>query len=184
MTEDAVRWQPPEEDAAHSGARLPRAPLRRRARPTRRRSELKRQAHALGQFVTEPKNAKAFPPRRARARRCPKASSRRRPPMVESIRVSRRAHPTAACCSTSSPRSPSRARSRRSGDLFDMNGGCTVVIDPQGDVRYAIYKRLQQRCAQGAPARRDARTAQTFWKKTGRRFELQRDILRRLHASR
>ena len=31
---------------------------------------------------------------------------------------------------------------RKGGTFFDFNGGCTIVIDPFGRVRYAIYKRL------------------------------------------
>jgi hypothetical protein len=63
-----------------------------------------------------------------------------------------------------------------------MNGGSTIVIDPQGQVRYAIYKRLDsenRRTRQYAAMRGPLKT---FWKKTGRRFTLQPHVLRRLHA--
>ena len=26
--------------------------------------------------------------------------------------------------------------------MFDMNGGCTILLDPNGVVRYAIYKKF------------------------------------------
>ena len=119
--------------------------------------ELMRQAHALGTFVTDPKHAERFHARRARRARCPRASSRRRRRSVQSIRVTppRRA------------RRPRPVRSGRRGDavvhrrpqtgeLFDMNGGCTVVIDPQGEVRYSIYKRSTARRARRASTPRCA----------------------------
>ena len=63
-----------------------------------------------------------------------------------------------------------------------MNGGCTVVIDPEGEVRYSIYKRFdsedrqaRQQAAMRGPLKR-------FWRKTGRKFQLQPHVLRRLHA--
>ena len=104
--------------------------------------------------------------------------------MVESVRVSRRAAPDGRVLFDLVAEVTQSCTVQRSGELFDMNGGCTIVIDPQGEVRYAIYKRLDsedRRARQHAAMRGPLKT---FWKKTGRRFELQRDILRRLHASR
>jgi len=63
-----------------------------------------------------------------------------------------------------------------------MNGGCTVVIDPQGQVRYGIYKRFtseSRRARQHAAMRGPLKP---FWKRSGRRFLLQPEMLRRLHA--
>jgi hypothetical protein len=72
---------------------------------------------------------------------------------------------------------------RRSGELFDMSGGCTIVIDPQGEIRYAIYKRFdseerqkRQHAALRGPLRR-------FWRKSGNRFLLEPDVLGRVHAA-
>ena len=66
--------------------------------------------------------------------------------------------------------------------LYDVNGGCTVVIDPEGMVRYSIFKKLdsqdrheRQLAAMRGPLKR-------FWKKSGRKFELQKHVLRRLHT--
>jgi len=57
-----------------------------------------------------------------------------------------------------------------------------VVIDPQGEVRYAIYKRFdsERRRARQHAAMRGPLKA--FWRKSGRRFLLQPNVLRRLHA--
>ena len=67
------------------------------------------------------------------------------------------------------------------GQLVEYLSGCTVVIDPHGDVRYAIYKR-------GDSANRKARqlasmrgALKRFWVKRGKKYELRRDALRLLH---
>jgi hypothetical protein len=73
---------------------------------------------------------------------------------------------------------------QRAGDLFDMSGGSTVVLDPDGDVRYAIYKRPDsedRRARQHGAMRGPLRD---FWRKTGRRFVAQPDTLWRLHGGR
>ena len=186
MTEDAVRWRAPEETL-----RIPQLAFRQLrfdGEPGRPAGviELTRQARALGQFVTAPKNAKTFHlivPGPGGAG-LPKGVTVASPPMVESIRVSRRAAPDGRVLFDLVAEVTQSCSVQISGEFFDVNGGCTIVIDPQGEVRYAIYKRLDsdvRRARQHAAMRGPLKT---FWKKTGRRFELQRDILRRLHASR
>ena len=70
---------------------------------------------------------------------------------------------------------------QQGGDTFDMNGGATVVIDPQGEVRYAIYKRFtsedrrnRQRAAIRGPLK-------DFWKRSGKHFTERPDVLKRVH---
>jgi hypothetical protein len=67
--------------------------------------------------------------------------------------------------------------------LFDMNGGCTVIIDPEGQVRYSIYKRFDsdKRRERQQAAMRGA--LKNFWMKDGRKWRLRPDMLRRLHAA-
>ena len=63
-----------------------------------------------------------------------------------------------------------------------MNGGCTVVIDPRGRVRYAIFKRLdsdRRRARQQAAMRGPLKA---FWQKSRGRWILRSEMLRRLHA--
>ncbi len=145
MTEDAVRWQPTGAVDPHSRPRLQRAALRRGPRTAGERQEL------------SPSGACAWPVRDgpevtpecfqlvAPAARLPKGVVQASP-AARGVRACRRGAPrlTAGSSSTSSPRSPSRARWSATGELFEMNGGCTVVIDPQGDVRYAIYKKFDE----------------------------------------
>jgi hypothetical protein len=63
-----------------------------------------------------------------------------------------------------------------------MNGGCTVVLNPQGEVRYAISKRfnteerrIRQRDAIRGPLK-------NFWAKSGRRYTPKPNVLQRIHG--
>ena len=160
MTEDAVRWQTPEENLSHSAA-SPSAKLRFDGEPGQPASakEMNRQANALGRFVTDPRNACHFrlvAAGRKIAERCRPGAAR-----AGGIGTRRRAapRPMAAWFSTWSPKSRRACTVLLRGDLFEMNGGCTVVLDPQGEVRYAISKcsgearQARQHVAIGGPLR-------------------------------
>jgi hypothetical protein len=58
-----------------------------------------------------------------------------------------------------------------------------VIVDPEGDVRYAIYKKFdseerreRQHAARAAPLRAN-------WQKAGRQWKLQPEMLRPQHAA-
>lgn len=181
MTEDAVRWQSPGspvriKDLAFRNLRFDGDP----GRPADA-SELQRQAHALGRFVTDPTHAHIFQ-LVAPAETRPKGVVQASPAFVQSIRVSRRATPDGRILFDLVGEVTQSCTVRHGGDIFDMAGGCTVVIDPHGEVRYAIYKRLNsenRRSRQHAAIRGPLKA---FWKKTGRRYALLPDMLRRLHG--
>ena len=181
MTEDAVRWQPPDSalripELAFSELRFDGEP----GRPTDAK-ELERQANALGKFVTDPAHARVFhlvTP----SERLPKGIVQAPPPMVESVRVARRAAPEGRILFDLVGEVTQTCTVQLKDDLFEMNGGCTVVIDPQGNVRYAIYKkftsddrRARQHSAMTGPLK-------SFWKKTDGRYSLLPDVLRRVHS--
>jgi hypothetical protein len=183
MTEDAVRWQPIE-----GALRIPDLAFRRLkfdgdpGQPADVK-ELLRQAHALGRFVTDPRHAGAFhliPP----GAPLPKGITQASPPSVQSVRVARRAAPDGRVVFDLVAEVTQSCTVARDGTLFDMNGGCTLVIDPQGAVRYAIYKRFdgatrpeRQHAAITGPLAR-------FWSKKGRHYRLRPEMLRRLHGLR
>jgi hypothetical protein len=179
MTEDAVRWQSPDPlfipELAFSRLRFDGEP----GRPTNAK-ELDRQANALGRFVTDPKHARVFhlvPPGRL-----PKGIVQAPPAMVESVRVTRRAAPDGRILFDLVAEVTQTCTAEFKGELFEMNGGCTVVIDPQGQVRYAIYKKFtseDRRARQHAAMRGPLNS---FWKKTGRRYDLLPNVLRRVHT--
>jgi hypothetical protein len=103
---------------------------------------------------------------------------------VESIRVSRRVAPDGRVLFDLVAEVTQSCTVRRGGDLFDLNGGSTIVIDPYGEVRYAIYKKFDSETRQERQHAAMRGPLQKFWKKAGRRFELQPDVLLRLHAIR
>jgi len=143
--------------------------------------ELLRQAHALGRFVTDPRHAEAFhliPP----GAPLPKGVSQASPPSVQSVRVTRRAAPDGRVVFDLVAEVTQSCTVLRNGTLFDMNGGCTLIVDPQGQIRYSIYKRFD---SDGRQARQHAAIQgplASFWKKSGRRYLLRPEMLRRLHG--
>jgi hypothetical protein len=184
MTEDAVRWQSPETPLRAPG--LAFSELRFDGEPGRPASakELVRQAHALGRFVTDPRYARVFhlvPP----GVPLPKGVVQAPPPLVQSVRVTRRAAPDGRILFDLVAEVTQTCTIQRDGELFEMNGGCTVVIDPQGQVRYSIYKRFdsERRRARQQAAMRGPLKA--FWRKSGRRFALaEPDVLPLIHSAR
>ena len=147
MTEDAVRWQPP--DVPLRIAALAFKNLRFDGEPGRPATaqEMERQARVLGRFVTNPAHAKHFHLVAADAP-LPKGITQASPAMVESVRVSRRATPDGRVLFDLVAEVTQTCTVDFKGAIFEMNGGCTVIIDPQGEVRYVHLKTLRER---GAP---------------------------------
>ena len=180
MTEDAVRWQHPP-----TTLRIPElafGKLRFSTDPGHPASagELRRQATALGRFVTRPENAPHFHllvPGRAR----PKGVTYASPPAVESVRCAKRVSPDGHVAFDVVAEVTQTCTAMVGGQLVEYLSGCTIVIDPNGDVRYAIYKRADsanRRARQLASMRGSLRR---FWIKRGKKYELRRDALRLLH---
>ncbi|MQA30847.1 MAG: peptidase M4 [Luteitalea sp.] len=183
MTEDAMRWQSPDEPLRIPG--LAFSDLRFDGEPGRAAdvTELIRQAHALGRFVTDPRHAQVFR-LVSPAAVLPKGVVQASPPMVESVRVSRRVAPDGRVLFDLVAEVTQSCTVKHAGDLFDVNGGCTVIIDPEGELRHAIFKRFDsdaRRARQHAAMRGPLRA---FWTRSGRRFDAVPDVLRRLHGSR
>ena len=181
MTEDAVRWQ-----SADARLQIPDLAFRRLkfdgdpAQPAGAK-ELLRQANALGRFVTDPRHADAFhliPPGAA----LPKGVTQASPPSVQSVRVSRRAAPDGRVVFDLVAEVTQSCTVVQKGVFFDMNGGCTLVIDPQGQVRYAIYKRFDSQERRERQHGAILGPLARFWQKSGRRYSLRPEMLRRLHG--
>jgi hypothetical protein len=181
MTEDAVRWQPP--DITLRIPELAFAQLRFDGEPGRPASakEMMRQANAIGRFITEPANAHHFFVIRP-GTPLPKQIQQASPPIVESVRVARRVTPYGGVAFDLIAEITQSCTVNVEGDIFDMNGGCTVVLDPQGEVRYAISKRFttedrrnRQRDALRGPLK-------NFWAKSRGRYTQKPDVLRRIHG--
>jgi hypothetical protein len=183
MTEDAVRWQPPATDLTI--ADLAFRNLRFDGEPGQAAGvdELARQARALGAFVTDPAHADCFhliPP----GARLPKGIVQASPAIVQSVRVTRRVAPDGRIAFDLVGEVTQTCTVDRGGALFDMNGGCTVILDPEGHVRYAIAKKfdgMTRRERQHAAMRGPLKA---FWNTDGRKWTVRPGMLRRLHAGR
>lgn len=182
MTEDAVRWRSPERELTIPALAFSRLRFGSEPGQPAHAQELERQARALGAFVTDARHADCFRLIPAGARP-PKGIVQASPATVQSIRVSRRVAPDGRIAFDLVGEVTQSCTVDRKGQLFDVNGGCTVVIDPLGRVRYAIFKRLdsdrrraRQQAAMQGPLK-------AFWQKKGRRWALRPEMLRRLHAA-
>ncbi len=180
MTEEAVRWNPVGERLRVPGLAFHELSFDGEPGHPASAKELERQARALGRFVTNPKHAETFQ-LVAPAAALPKGILQASPPRVESVRVTRRAAPDGRVLFDLVGEVTQTCTVQQAGDTFEMNGGCTVVVDPQGEVRYAIYKRFtsedrrkRQRAAIRGPL-------QGFWRRSGKRFEQRGDVLKRVH---
>jgi hypothetical protein len=181
MTEHAVRWQQPDVPVHAKG--LAFRELRFDGEPGQPANvkELVRQAHALGACVTDPRHAPVFR-LVSPAAPLPKNVVQASPPLVQSVRVCRRAAPDGRIVFDVVAEVTQTCTVRRGGELFDMNGGCTIVIDPQGDVRYAVYKRFDSEVRQQRQHAAMRGPLKQFWKKAGRRYVQRADVLQRVHA--
>jgi hypothetical protein len=182
MTEDAMRWRSPDEPIRIPG--LAFRELRFDGEPGRAAdvAELTRQAHALGAFVTTPGHAKMFQ-LIAPGTALPKGVTYASTPMVESVRVSRRVAPDGRVLFDLVAEVTQSCTVKRDGDLFDVNGGCTLIIDPEGELRHAISKRFDSEARRARQHAAMRGPLKAFWTKTRNRFDVQPDVLRRLHGS-
>ena len=183
MTEDAVRWQPPAGELNIPGLAFRNLRFDGEPGQPADAAELERQAHALGAFVMDPKHADCFR-LISPDERLPKGIVQASPAIVQSIRVTRRVGPDGRIAFDLVGEMTQTCTVNRGGVLFEMNGGCTVIIDPEGDVRYSIYKRFD-----GAARRERQHAAITgplkqFWKKDAGKWTLRPNMLRTLHAAR
>ncbi len=181
MTEDAVRWQPPAKELCIPGLAFKK--LRFDGEPGRPASakELERQANVLGKFVTDPAHSRVFH-LVAPSQKLPKGIVQAPPAVVESIRVARRAAPDGRILFDLVGEVTQTCTVKVKDDLFEMNGGCTVVIDPQGNVRYAIYKKFTSDDRQARQHAAMTGPLKSFWEKTDGKFKLSGDVLHRVHS--
>jgi hypothetical protein len=141
LSEDALLWRPPMKTVRAIDA-LTFATLKFVGDPANPASpeELRRQAGALGQVVTRPEYLEVFGLASAGHPRLGKDTVE--PPRVQSIRSSRRVGPDGQVVFDLIAEVTQTRRVRgRSGDRgFDFLGGATVVIGPDGHVRYVVSK--------------------------------------------
>lgn len=153
MAEDAVRWQSPARPLEIPG--LAFSHLRFNGDPGHAASpkELRRQADVLGAFVTDPTVAKQLH-LIAPGAKLPTHVTHADPPRIQSIRTARRVASNGSVLFDLIAEVTQGVTVTLAGQPADFAGGCTLIVDPFGVVRYAIYKRLEslerQRRAHGA----------------------------------
>ena len=183
MSEDAVRWQGPDAELTVPALAFRRLRFEGDPGQPAGTKELERQAHALGAFVTDARHA----PRLhliAPGAPLPKGIEYAAPSRIQSIRCSRRVAPDGRLVFDQIAEVTQSCTAKRGGTLFDFAGGCTIVIDPSGRVRYAIYKRLDSGERQERQYRAMTGPLKRYWRKDGGRYRVAPGVLRRLHAGR
>lgn len=181
MTEDAVRWRSPGApmripELAFSRLRFGRDP----GYPASGR-ELRRQAEAIGRFVARPDVAKELhliAPRAPHLRNVTQVG----PLSIDSVRVARRQSPDGHILYDLVGEVTQTCTVTVKDEPFEFTGGCTLVIGSEGEVRYAIYKRLD------GPQRQERQHAaiigqlKGYWERKGKRLVPRADMLKHLHA--
>jgi hypothetical protein len=140
-------------------------------------AEVLRQARALGDFATAPAHAAAFglePPDPARGVA---------PPCIESVRTLRRVGPDGQVGFDVVAEITQRRRAgTRSRGRFDFYGGSTIVVGPDGSVRYAVFKRAgNERRADEQRAFMDSPRGRAFWRRRDGLYTADDTPFRRLH---
>ncbi len=180
MTEDAVRWTSPDREVVIPALAFER--LHFNGDPGRAASaaELKRQARALGDFVTAPRNAAIFHlfvPGGEKAKGVEYVA----PPRIESIRCARRVSPDGPILFDLIAEVLQSGTVRRGSTLFDFSGGSTIVIDPFGRVRHVIYKKLDSADRQESQYQAMRGPLKRYWRHVGKRQVPVESVFRALH---
>jgi hypothetical protein len=142
--------------------------------------ELRRQACTLGEFVTQRENLPEFGLVAEDDPEIAAAGDRVGLPVVESIRSARRIGPNGQIVFDSVAEIV-QERSVRGGngqEAFNFYGGCTVILGPNGAVRYVISKSV---AGKGRIERRQAflqsEASKRYWKKVNGMFQSNRAAL-------
>lgn len=145
MTEDALRWQPPD-TPPETRLKVPGlafGDLRFDGDPGRPADEIEltRQADALGRFVTAPERAHLFMLLPVDDKP-PTGFTQVAPAIIDSIRIARRVAPDGRILFDTIAEVTQSCTATTADGLVDLIGGCTIVINQDGVVRYTIGKRV------------------------------------------
>jgi hypothetical protein len=178
LDEDSLVWKPPERPLA-AVRPLSFGRLRFRGDPGRPASagELMRQALALGSVITRPADTDLF------GLRQPDESIR--PPVIESVRPARRIGPDGQVVFAIVAEITQQAIVREPGSPRSavFYGGSTVILGPEGEIRYVIGKGVQSQ-----PRIRQqlefvhTRRGQAHWRLAGDVWHPAPDTFKQLHA--
>jgi hypothetical protein len=141
LSEDALLWRPPSKPTASIDG-LTFANLRFAGDPGRPADakELRRQACTLGQFISRPEYLEAFGLAHPDDPRL--GGDKVELPCVQSIRSARRVGPSGQILFDLIAEVTQRRLVLKGNrqQAFDFYGGATIIIGPEGEIRYVVYK--------------------------------------------
>lgn len=182
LSMDALLWHPPDIGITKI-ENLTFARLKFAGDPGQPASgkELRRQAKALGEFVTRPENLDAFGLARegdAKLKGDPVG-----PPRVHSIRSSRRVGPDGQVVFdlVAEVIQTRRSRDVTSGAEFDFYGGSTIILGPDGEVRYIIAKGVTGAERLEEQRRFIATRGEQYWRREGNWRNPRADLFQYMH---
>jgi hypothetical protein len=163
LDEAELRWRAPSRPLPPV-AELAFSALQFRGDPARPASadELLRQAEALGHYVTCPEHLAAF------GLVAPDPAHEVDAPCVESIRTARRAGPDGQVVFDLVAEVTQTRTLTHGGERIPFYGGATVIIDPEGQVRYVIGKSVLNQVRMDAQTRFMTGDGRRFWKETAK----------------
>jgi hypothetical protein len=180
MSEDAVRWQPPSTPLQIKELAFGKLHFNGDPSHAANEKELLRQANILGEFVTRPEVARALH-LAAPGATLPKNLTYAAPPIVQSVRTTRRVGPDGGVLFDLVAEVTQACTVKHNDDLMDFMGGVTLIIDSSGSIRYAIYKRVDSADRQKRQYESINGPLRKYWKKSGRRFVQQGSTFKLLH---
>ncbi|MET0622740.1 MAG: peptidase M4 [Pyrinomonadaceae bacterium] len=181
LSEDALLWKPPELSVRRL-KELSFARLKFRGDPAHAASEveLRRQACALARAVTRPELASQFGLMRGDDRRL--GDDEVGLPTVHSIRSSRRVGPDGQIVfDLVAELTQQRLVRGKAGGSFVFYGGSTVIIDPQGEIRYVISKRVNNERRLKSQIDFMLGPGRPYWVSAGEALSPRKQLFRFLH---
>ena len=184
LSEDALLWRGPDE-MLPACAELSFAELRFRGDPSAPAGpmELQRQAQALGSFLTRPGRPAMFGlVTRAEAAREGLTVGM---PTVQSIRTTRRVGPAGQVVfDVVAEVTQSRTVRTTRGATFEFFGGSTIVLDPEGKVRYIIVKNVRSQTREDRQRRfMTSASGRALWMQKSGAMHMRPQLFRLLHES-
>ncbi|MEJ8836939.1 hypothetical protein [Ramlibacter sp. AN1133] len=183
LSEDSLVWRGPRIDLPPVRG-LDFATLRFQGDPAQAASvdELRRQAAALGRFVTQPERLEEFGLAAPDDKRL--GPHRVDPPTVESIRTARRAGPNGQIVFdlVAEVTQAMHVAPSADGPGFTHHGGCTVILSPLGEIRYVVLKSVLG--AGRVDRRREfllTPLGRRFWELDGQRLQPRKGVFRLVH---
>lgn len=173
MSEDAVRWQPPSTPLCIPELAFSRLHFNGDPGHAASEKELMRQANILGHFVTDPDNARALH-LAAPGAKLPRNVTYAAPPIVQSVRTTRRVASDGSVLFDLVAEVTQSCTVKMGAEPMDFMGGCTLILDAFGNVRYAVYKKIDSTDRQKRQYSAIKGPLRKYWKKAGNRF-VQRD---------